>query len=200
MLLKKPLASAGLIRPMCGWRRTACIGLQSEGSKFCLTAFGLDLWSDVSNPPAQPTREEAERHFCERFMSFLRGESCSHVGVVRAQWLLLRVKVDRAKRRNRIRRRRTIFAADPDWPAVGLAAVAECHRPHYAGQPIGRRVDAGASRRSGRRADAGNFSRDSKRRGACASRSFIRDRLRRLRPHCCGTETATDELNTCSIF
>jgi len=65
-----------------GWRRALGLGLRSDGTKFGLSAFGLDLFSGL--PEAQrstPTRKSAETHFAKRWAEFVGGES-------EASWVL----------------------------------------------------------------------------------------------------------------
>ncbi len=52
LAVARPLARWGLHRAPEGWRRLAEIGLRYEASKFSLSAFGVDLWSDALPPAA----------------------------------------------------------------------------------------------------------------------------------------------------
>jgi hypothetical protein len=75
LAVTKPLAAAGAFRGRDAWRAAAAIGLKTEGSKFGLTAFGLDsgfLGLDV---------RAAARHLHRRFVDFLRTEpaACQRV-------------------------------------------------------------------------------------------------------------------------
>ena len=78
LAVKSPLARLGLIRRTCAWRRATGIGLRSQSSKFCLAAFGLDLWSDCDTPPDRPARADIEKHFIHRWGAFLADEPCAH--------------------------------------------------------------------------------------------------------------------------
>ena len=66
----------GIRRRVDGWRRTTGLMLTSESSKFTLTSFGLDLWSDA--PAAQPTFESAATHLMARLRQFLEQQPEAH--------------------------------------------------------------------------------------------------------------------------
>lgn len=81
LMVRLPVAALTGCEPDA-WRRVVGLGLKSDGTKFGLSAFGLDLFSDV---PAQAssalTREAAEAHFVQRWAQFIRGEP-------EARWVL----------------------------------------------------------------------------------------------------------------
>ena len=81
--LSRAAASLGLKRRPDGWRRATGVGLRSEASKFALSAFGLDLWSDDRPPEGAdaPPVERAEEHFVLRFGQFLRGETIPRINL-----------------------------------------------------------------------------------------------------------------------
>ena len=59
-----------------GWRRTANVFLRSEVSKFALSAFALDFWSDVaSGANDRPDRNRAEQHVALRLAVWLRTQA-----------------------------------------------------------------------------------------------------------------------------
>src|SRR5688572_13280136 len=99
MAVTKPLTAAGVVRRHDPWRRATGIGLKSEGSKFALTAFGLDLWSDVKRPPANASYADCRQHFLERFDAFIRNEACTHVQVHERRGCCEAVAVDRPRTR-----------------------------------------------------------------------------------------------------
>src|SRR5215213_4854576 len=99
MAVTKPLAAAGMIRRHDPWRRATGIGLKSEGSKFTLTAFGLDLWSDVQSAPANASCADCRAHFLERFGGFIRDEACTHVQVHERRDCCEAVAADRPRTR-----------------------------------------------------------------------------------------------------
>jgi len=73
--LRLPLAALTGREPD-GWRRALGLGLRSDGTKFGLGAFGLDLFSDLPEPmQVTPTRKIAEAHFAKRWALFVAGES-----------------------------------------------------------------------------------------------------------------------------
>lgn len=76
LVLAKSMVRLGVHGPPDGWRRAMGVGLRSQGSRFVLSAFGLDLWSDLTPPPdaPEPAYEAAQRHFVKRFAEFLRNE------------------------------------------------------------------------------------------------------------------------------
>ena len=77
--LRLPVASLTGFEP---WRRTVGLGLRSDGTKFGLSAFGLDLFSNLPEPDRlAPSREKAEAHFARRWAEFVRGEP-------EARWVL----------------------------------------------------------------------------------------------------------------
>jgi hypothetical protein len=72
--LRWPLAALTGREPD-GWRRAVGLGLRSDGTKFGLSAFGLDLFSDLpKSGRGVLTRERAEAHFAKRWASFVAGE------------------------------------------------------------------------------------------------------------------------------
>jgi len=59
-----------------GWRRMVGLGLRSDGTKFGLSAFGLNLFSDLPERERDaPSREIAEAHFAKRWAAFVAGEA-----------------------------------------------------------------------------------------------------------------------------
>jgi hypothetical protein len=56
------------------WRRVLGLVLRSEGSKFALSAFGLDLFSDCDGTPPGLEHGQIERHFMNRWRRFLETE------------------------------------------------------------------------------------------------------------------------------
>jgi hypothetical protein len=73
--LRWPLAAVTGREPD-GWRRALGLGLRSDGTKFGLSAFGLDLFSDLPEQErTSPTRKSAEAHFAKRWAAFVSGES-----------------------------------------------------------------------------------------------------------------------------
>lgn len=73
--LRLPLAAATGREPD-GWRRALGLGLRSDGTKFGLSAFGLDLFSDLPEQErTSATRKSAEAHFAKRWAAFVSGES-----------------------------------------------------------------------------------------------------------------------------
>jgi hypothetical protein len=80
-MLRLPLACLTGFEPD-SWRRVLGLGLRSDGTKFGLSAFGLDLFSNVPGKEGRaPTREEAESHFANRWAEFVLGEP-------EARWVL----------------------------------------------------------------------------------------------------------------
>jgi hypothetical protein len=81
VVLRLPVASLTGFEPD-SWRRTVGLGLRSDGTKFGLSTFGLDLFANVPEQerPA-PTREKAEAHFARRWAEFVLGEP-------EARWVL----------------------------------------------------------------------------------------------------------------
>jgi len=64
------------------WRRIVGLGLKSDGTKFGLSAFGLDLFSNIpERAGSAPTREQAEAHFARRWAQFILNEP-------EARWVL----------------------------------------------------------------------------------------------------------------
>lgn len=78
LLVRLPLVSVTGQEPDC-WRRILGLGLRTEGAKFGLSAFGLDLFSDLGDR-AGPRQVQAapEAHFAERLASFLDTEPDAH--------------------------------------------------------------------------------------------------------------------------
>jgi hypothetical protein len=72
------------------WRRTAAVALRSEASKFVLTAFGLDIFSDEGIKHFSPAA--AEKHFLTRFAKFLRTEVDAHYALNHGRSYSCRVK------------------------------------------------------------------------------------------------------------
>jgi len=74
------------------WRRTLGLGLRSDGTKFGLSAFGLDLFSDVprENRP-ELSRESAEAHFVKRWTAFIANEPEARWGLRHGTHLVERV-------------------------------------------------------------------------------------------------------------
>ena len=73
--LRSPVAALTRRQPD-GWRRAVGLGLRSDGTKFGLSAFGLDLFSDLPEQErTAPTRKSAEAHFAKRWAAFVAGET-----------------------------------------------------------------------------------------------------------------------------
>jgi len=62
-----------LRKPVNGWRRATGVALRSDASRFGLSVFGLDLWSDSSN------ESDAQAQFVRRLAAFLPGEAVARV-------------------------------------------------------------------------------------------------------------------------
>jgi hypothetical protein len=71
--LRSPVAAVTGWQPDA-WRRAVGLGLRSDGTKLGLSAFGLDLFSDLPEQEC-PTRNSAEAHFAKRGAAFVAGES-----------------------------------------------------------------------------------------------------------------------------
>ena len=82
LLGNRLLLRAGLRRRADGWRRGAGLVLRGQGATFVLSAFGLDLWSDVAEP-SSPTIDASREHFAQRFASFLADDKDCHICVIR---------------------------------------------------------------------------------------------------------------------
>jgi hypothetical protein len=57
--------------------------LRGEAASFVLSAFSLDLWSDMAQRPPSPDEQSTRQHLCDRLGTFLSGEPDSHVHVRR---------------------------------------------------------------------------------------------------------------------
>jgi len=81
LAVARPLARLGLWREVDGWRRITGVALRAEASKFILSAFGLDLWTDTRrrDNPDPITDEEAQVHCVERLWDFLRREVTAYL-------------------------------------------------------------------------------------------------------------------------
>ena len=64
-----------------GWRRGAGLVLRGEAATFVLSAFGLDVWSDVETPPPF-NLEAAAEHFARRLERFLEKEADTHICII----------------------------------------------------------------------------------------------------------------------
>ncbi len=82
LLGNKLMLRVGLRRRVDGWRRGAGLVLRGEAATFVLSAFGLDIWSDVERPVA-PSVAASQEHFAGRLACFLAGEADCHVCVRR---------------------------------------------------------------------------------------------------------------------
>jgi hypothetical protein len=80
VVINRLLIRAGVRRRVDGWRRAAGLVLRGEASTFVLSAFGLDLWSDVPGRRS-PVLQESEAHVAERLAKFLLAEVESHIRV-----------------------------------------------------------------------------------------------------------------------
>lgn len=84
VLANRALLRMGVRRRTDGWRRASGLLLRDEASTFVLSAFGLDVWSDVQGQSAR-TFADTQAHAAERLVGFLKGETDCHVGVVRGE-------------------------------------------------------------------------------------------------------------------
>lgn len=80
VLANRALLRVGLRRPVDGWRRATGLLLRDEASTFYLSAFGLDVWSDVPGGSARSLLE-TQAHAADRLVGFLTAETGCHVGV-----------------------------------------------------------------------------------------------------------------------
>lgn len=152
LAVARPLARLGLHRPPDAWRRATSLGLRSEGSKFALSAFGLDLWSDAPRPhdaPA-PTASDAEAQVVRRLARFLQSEPLAQLAVRHrgvCATAVPRAEVDLAigqyDERGRLRsldalldERRPIAAADQQRGRDTLQSIARAFSLNGAQQPV----------------------------------------------------------------
>lgn len=78
VLLNRALLRVGLRRRVEGWRHAAGLLLRGEAATFVLSAFNLDVWSDVATPPPFSV-ESTTQHLAERLEVFLAGEPSVHI-------------------------------------------------------------------------------------------------------------------------
>jgi dihydroflavonol-4-reductase len=71
------LRRAGFSRNTDGWRKVTQCYLRTEPSKFALSVFGLNLWSDSKETP-EKTFETAKHHCIQRLAQFLRAYPVLH--------------------------------------------------------------------------------------------------------------------------
>jgi dihydroflavonol-4-reductase len=76
------LRKAGISRNADGWRKVTQCYLRTEQSKFALSVFGLDLWSDLAGEHER-TFDAAKKHCLERLAQFLRAYPVFRSGL---QW------------------------------------------------------------------------------------------------------------------
>ncbi len=60
-----------------GWRRVSRTGLRTEPSKFCLTVFRLNIWSDIGEKRDR-TSDETKKQIIKRIQRFLRKQPTTH--------------------------------------------------------------------------------------------------------------------------
>jgi hypothetical protein len=84
VVFNRVLIAAKIRRRPDGWRRGAGLVLRDSASKFVLSAFGLNIWSDVL-PPNPASAKETEEHLAARLANFLAGEKEMHRRVRRTR-------------------------------------------------------------------------------------------------------------------
>lgn len=76
LLWNRLLLSLGVRRRVDGWRRAAGVALRGEAARFVLSAFHLDVMSDV--PQKDADLEATRQHLSERLAAFLLAETEFH--------------------------------------------------------------------------------------------------------------------------
>jgi len=80
VLANRALLRAGLRPHIDGWRRATGLVLRDEASTFVLSAFGLDVWSDVQDRSPR-SLAESHTHVADRLSKFLMAEPACHVAI-----------------------------------------------------------------------------------------------------------------------
>jgi hypothetical protein len=80
VLWNRILIRLGLRRRVDGWGRGAGLVLRGEAATFVLSAFGLDVWSDVREASSI---QDTQEHLAGRLAQFLAGEPVSYVQIRR---------------------------------------------------------------------------------------------------------------------
>jgi hypothetical protein len=86
VVANRALLAAGLRRRVDGWRRATGLLLRNDCSTFVLSAFGLDVWSDVragadSNTQSTHSIADTQAHAATRLATFLAAHSASYICV-----------------------------------------------------------------------------------------------------------------------
>lgn len=77
-MVNRAALRAGLRRRIDGWRRAAGLVLRGENATFVLSAFGIDVWSDTTDPASRDA-SATQSHLARRLAGFLANEPALHI-------------------------------------------------------------------------------------------------------------------------
>lgn len=88
VLAERVRARLGRATPVDGWRHASGMVLRDPGSRFILTTFALDVWSDAGDQqPANASEAETRAHLAERLFAFLRGRPETYIRVAPGEFV-----------------------------------------------------------------------------------------------------------------